>query len=47
MRFLRWLLQPLVRFMDGFYLSGAESCEYLARLRAVRASDIRGGRKAA
>ena len=47
MRLLRWLLRPLARFMDGFYTSEAESCEYLARLRAVPVSGTRGRRRVA
>jgi len=46
-RLVRWLLRPLVRFMDGFYVSGADSCEYLGRLAAVPASEARERRRAA
>jgi len=46
-RILKWLLGPVVALFEGTWTSGAESCEYLARLRAVPALDAREDRRAA
>ena len=44
---MKWLLAPIVAMFEGTWTSGAESCDYLARLRAVPANDAREDRHAA
>jgi hypothetical protein len=44
---LRLLLAPLMWLFEGATTSGAESCDYLRRLRAVPAADSREQRRAA
>ncbi|HEY6866629.1 MAG TPA: hypothetical protein VI792_05185 [Candidatus Eisenbacteria bacterium] len=46
-RLVSWLLAPVVWLFDGAWTSGAEACDYLARLRAVPATDAREERRAA
>jgi hypothetical protein len=43
----QWLLAPLVALFEGTWGSGAESCEYLARLKAVPVIDSMEDRRAA
>lgn len=43
----RWWLAPLVALFGGTWTSGAESCDYLGRLKAVPAIDTREVRRAA
>ena len=44
---LKWLLRPIDRLFEDTWSSGAESCDYLARLKAVPAIDAREDRRAA
>ena len=44
---VRWLLAPVVAHLEGTWTSGVESCDYIARLRAVPALDAREERHAA
>ena len=46
-RLMGWLLAPMVALFEGTWTSGAESCDYLARLKAVPAIDAREERHAA
>jgi hypothetical protein len=46
-KLVRWLLAPVVALFEGTWTSGAESCDYLARLKAVPAIDAREERHAA
>ena len=41
------LLAPLVALFEGTWGSGAESCDYLARLRAVPVTESHEDRRAA
>lgn len=41
------LLAPLVALFEGTWASGAESCDYLARLKAVPVTEVREERHAA
>ena len=43
----QWLLAPLVALFEGTWRSGADSCDYLARLKAVPATDTLVERRAA
>ena len=44
---MKRLLAPVVAMFDGTWTSGAESCDYLARLEAVPAAPARDERRAA
>jgi hypothetical protein len=44
---MRWLMARLVALFEGTWTSGAESCDYLRRLRTVPATDAREERRAA
>jgi hypothetical protein len=44
---VQWILRPAVRFFDGTYTSGAETCEYLRRLAAIPREDVDEQRDAA
>ena len=44
---MKWLLAPMVALFEGTWTSGAESCDYLARLEAVPANRAREDRRAA
>ena len=46
-RLVSWLLTPVMRLFDGAWTSGAEACDYIARLRAVPETDAREERRAA
>jgi len=46
-RILSLLLAPLTWLFAGAMTSGAESCDYLRRLRAIPAADSREQRRAA
>ena len=46
-KLMGWLLAPMVALFEGAWTSGAESCDYLARLQAVPATDAREERHAA
>ena len=46
-RVVVWLLGPVAALFAGAWTSGAESCEYLARLRAVPALGAHEERRAA
>jgi len=43
----RWLLAPFVGLFGDTWTSGAETCDYLGRLKAVPAIDTREVRRAA
>lgn len=45
--FMKWLLAPVFAMLEGTWTSGAESCDYLARLNAVPAINARDERRAA
>jgi len=46
-KLVRWMLAPVVTLFEGTWTSGAESCDYLARLKAMPAIDTREERHAA
>ena len=46
-KLMGWLLAPMVAMFEGTWTSGAESCDYLARLEAVPVAPAREDRHAA
>ena len=44
---MQWLLASMVALFEGTWTSGSETCDYLARLKAVPVLDSREERHAA